>query len=258
MCNVCNKRFVRQHDLKRHAKIHMGVKDYVCLCGSTFARMDALTRHRQRGMCRGGFPGAVRSEKKRGRPKKHRPELDARVSKANAQRARNTAHRRDDSDDFSSGVSAASSPGSAASPEPLLHGTEFASLDDAGASPRADGSSAADLALPQVTSSMEAASLDGPTALGASTMSGSTAADLAGDTSFDMSGLLSAEPDVAAAAAAAMQRSSSGDSADSYSTIFDSPVWEAHGGAAADAGPAPAALCFEYAPFFPGPAWPSC
>jgi len=246
MCNVCNKRFVRQHDLKRHAKIHMGVKDYVCLCGSTFARMDALTRHRQRGMCSGGFPGAVRSEKKRGRPKKHRPELDARASKAAAQRARNAAHRRADSDDFSS--SAASSPGSVASPEPLLHGTDFASLDDAASSPRGDGPAAADLALPLVTSSMEAASLDGPTALGASTLSGGPAPDLAGDTSFDMSTLLSAEPGVAGAAA--MQRSSSGDSADSYTTIFDSPVWDGHGGAAAgapaDATGAPAALAFEY------------
>jgi regulatory protein SWI5 len=81
-CNGCGKCFVRQHDLKRHAKIHSGNKPYKCPCGAGFARQDALTRHRQRGMCVGGFPDAVRRQAKRGRPKKNRPDMEQRVDKA--------------------------------------------------------------------------------------------------------------------------------------------------------------------------------
>ncbi|KAF3919278.1 hypothetical protein ABW20_dc0107449 [Dactylellina cionopaga] len=69
-CEVCKKCFVRQHDLKRHAKIHTGIKPYPCKCGNSFARHDALTRHRQRGMCIGAFEGIVKKVVKRGRPKK--------------------------------------------------------------------------------------------------------------------------------------------------------------------------------------------
>lgn len=92
LCNPCGKRFVRQHDLKRHAKIHSGDKSAECVCGMKFARKDALTRHRQRGMCEGALPGfeKMRAERKpRGRPRKirdDRPTLDERVDKA--QRAR--------------------------------------------------------------------------------------------------------------------------------------------------------------------------
>jgi len=81
-CNGCGKCFVRQHDLKRHAKIHSGNKPYKCPCGAGFARQDALTRHRQRGMCVGGFADAVRRQAKRGRPKKNRPEMEDRLDKA--------------------------------------------------------------------------------------------------------------------------------------------------------------------------------
>ncbi|KAF2724228.1 hypothetical protein K431DRAFT_343985 [Polychaeton citri CBS 116435] len=87
-CNVCNKCFVRQHDLKRHAKIHTGERENQCPCGQSFARADALTRHRQRGMCTGTLPGFERKEgaaPKRGRPKKNggsRPGLQERTSKA--------------------------------------------------------------------------------------------------------------------------------------------------------------------------------
>ncbi|KAI9822111.1 MAG: Metallothionein expression activator [Thelocarpon impressellum] len=81
-CNHCRKCFVRQHDLKRHAKIHSGVKPYPCLCGNSFARHDALTRHRQRGMCIGAFEGVVKKIVKRGRPRKHRPEAEERQEKA--------------------------------------------------------------------------------------------------------------------------------------------------------------------------------
>lgn len=84
-CNDCGKCFVRQHDLKRHAKIHSGVKNHVCPCGMSFARQDALTRHRQRGMCFGVLPGFEKQEedrKKRGRPRKERPDVEARTEKA--------------------------------------------------------------------------------------------------------------------------------------------------------------------------------
>lgn len=81
-CDHCDKCFVRGHDLKRHAKIHTGDKPYECLCGNVFARHDALTRHRQRGMCIGGYKGVVRKTTKRGRPKKNRPDMEERQDKA--------------------------------------------------------------------------------------------------------------------------------------------------------------------------------
>lgn len=81
-CDHCDKCFVRGHDLKRHAKIHTGDKPYECLCGNVFARHDALTRHRQRGMCIGGYKGVVRKTTKRGRPKKCRPDMEERQDKA--------------------------------------------------------------------------------------------------------------------------------------------------------------------------------
>ncbi|KAL9094385.1 MAG: hypothetical protein Q9165_003235 [Trypethelium subeluteriae] len=85
-CNECQKCFVRQHDLKRHAKIHTGHKPHICLCGNGFARHDALTRHRQRGVCIGALPGCFKRDVKRGRPKKQRPEMQQRVDKANRAR----------------------------------------------------------------------------------------------------------------------------------------------------------------------------
>lgn len=89
-CNHCNKRFVRQHDLKRHAKIHTGQKPHLCPCGNGFARHDALTRHRQRNTCVGGFgvvEGMPQSPSKRGRPKK-RPDMESRRDKAAKTRER--------------------------------------------------------------------------------------------------------------------------------------------------------------------------
>ena len=88
-CPHCQKCFVRQHDLKRHAKIHSGIKPYPCQCGNSFARHDALTRHRQRGMCIGAFEGIVKKNVKRGRPRKHRPDDEERVKKASRTRAKN-------------------------------------------------------------------------------------------------------------------------------------------------------------------------
>ncbi|KAI8964173.1 hypothetical protein F5Y11DRAFT_112263 [Daldinia sp. FL1419] len=81
-CPTCQKCFVRQHDLKRHAKIHTGIKPYPCECGNSFARHDALTRHKQRGMCIGAFEGVTRKVVKRGRPRKHRPDMNERKEKS--------------------------------------------------------------------------------------------------------------------------------------------------------------------------------
>ena len=91
LCVHCNKRFVRQHDLKRHEKIHTGIKPYPCECGHSFARMDALTRHKQRNTCVGGIGGPEGMEKKetkRGRPRKHRPDTQERRDKASRTRQR--------------------------------------------------------------------------------------------------------------------------------------------------------------------------
>jgi regulatory protein SWI5 len=88
-CPHCKKCFVRQHDLKRHAKIHSGVKPYPCACGNSFARHDALTRHRQRGMCIGAFEGVVKKVVKRGRPRKTRPDIEERLDKASRTRSKN-------------------------------------------------------------------------------------------------------------------------------------------------------------------------
>jgi uncharacterized Zn-finger protein len=45
ICEVCQSSFVRRHDLKRHALIHLGVKPFQCECGRFFSRQDALHRH---------------------------------------------------------------------------------------------------------------------------------------------------------------------------------------------------------------------
>ncbi|RDA95035.1 hypothetical protein CP533_2080 [Ophiocordyceps camponoti-saundersi (nom. inval.)] len=109
-CPTCKKCFVRQHDLKRHAKIHTGIKPYPCECGNSFARHDALTRHRQRGMCIGAFDGIVRKVVKRGRPRKNRPDLEARLDKAARQRRKDASMS--DASSVASGYSDSSAPGS--------------------------------------------------------------------------------------------------------------------------------------------------
>ncbi|KAL2145726.1 hypothetical protein VTI28DRAFT_6421 [Corynascus sepedonium] len=111
-CPTCKKCFVRQHDLKRHAKIHTGIKPYPCECGNSFARHDALTRHRQRGMCIGAFDGVVRKVVKRGRPKKIRPDMDERRDKAERTRRKNKLGSANSASSQSgySDVSAANSP----------------------------------------------------------------------------------------------------------------------------------------------------
>ncbi|OTB03974.1 hypothetical protein M426DRAFT_59520 [Hypoxylon sp. CI-4A] len=46
-CDVCTTAFNRNHDLKRHKKIHLAVKPFPCtFCDKSFSRKDALKRHR--------------------------------------------------------------------------------------------------------------------------------------------------------------------------------------------------------------------
>lgn len=45
-CSQCSLSFRRNHDLKRHVKIHLPVRPYSCdLCAKAFNRKDALRRH---------------------------------------------------------------------------------------------------------------------------------------------------------------------------------------------------------------------
>ncbi|KAJ5493089.1 hypothetical protein N7539_001835 [Penicillium diatomitis] len=92
-CDVCEKKFVRGHDLKRHLKTHTGKKPFACRCGASFARQDALTRHRQRDMCVGGYNGHTLKTTRRGRPpKKNRPDMESRQTKSTRTRLR-VAHK---------------------------------------------------------------------------------------------------------------------------------------------------------------------
>ncbi|KAL7951915.1 hypothetical protein V8C42DRAFT_339814 [Trichoderma barbatum] len=46
-CDQCVQSFSRNHDLKRHKRIHLAVKPFPCTyCAKSFSRKDALKRHR--------------------------------------------------------------------------------------------------------------------------------------------------------------------------------------------------------------------
>ncbi|KAK5994967.1 Zinc finger protein Xfin [Cladobotryum mycophilum] len=46
-CDQCVQSFSRNHDLKRHKRIHLAVKPFPCsYCSKSFSRKDALKRHR--------------------------------------------------------------------------------------------------------------------------------------------------------------------------------------------------------------------
>ncbi|PVU99508.1 hypothetical protein BB559_000635 [Furculomyces boomerangus] len=52
-CPTCEQSFSRNHDLKRHIKIHTGIKPYKCKrCNKRFGRSDALKRHSLVKRCR--------------------------------------------------------------------------------------------------------------------------------------------------------------------------------------------------------------
>ncbi|KAI2779830.1 hypothetical protein F4815DRAFT_446021 [Daldinia loculata] len=46
-CDICPQSFNRNHDLKRHKRIHLAIKPFPCtFCEKSFSRKDALKRHR--------------------------------------------------------------------------------------------------------------------------------------------------------------------------------------------------------------------
>ncbi|KAJ3268639.1 hypothetical protein HDV01_002514 [Terramyces sp. JEL0728] len=52
-CEHCPSTFSRNHDLKRHLRIHLGVRPYTCnTCSKSFTRMDALHRHESVSACK--------------------------------------------------------------------------------------------------------------------------------------------------------------------------------------------------------------
>ncbi|KAK4102117.1 hypothetical protein N658DRAFT_424118 [Parathielavia hyrcaniae] len=56
-CNTCPQAFNRNHDLKRHQRIHLAVKPFGCGdCDKRFSRKDALKRHRLVKGCGGASP----------------------------------------------------------------------------------------------------------------------------------------------------------------------------------------------------------
>lgn len=150
-CDECNKCFVRSHDLKRHKKIHSSSKPYVCPCGNDFARHDALTRHRQRGMCIGAFDGVVRRQAKRGRPRKNPDEAtsDRRTRKARARQNNMSVSSVSSVSSFTDN-SAATSPASAPTPE---GNTLFENMIDiSGGNPHYDNSATSSAPMPGICS----------------------------------------------------------------------------------------------------------
>lgn len=62
VCEICSKSFVRNHDLRRHAKGHSDF-EYFCPCGKKFPRHDAMKRHRMRNICIGGYKDGTDKDK---------------------------------------------------------------------------------------------------------------------------------------------------------------------------------------------------
>ncbi|KXS14062.1 hypothetical protein M427DRAFT_70782 [Gonapodya prolifera JEL478] len=61
VCDLCNQKFRRSADLRRHLRIHSGVRPYLCPnCGETFSRADHLHRHRaKKKPCRATASGTA-------------------------------------------------------------------------------------------------------------------------------------------------------------------------------------------------------
>ncbi|KAK9433652.1 hypothetical protein V1505DRAFT_303359, partial [Lipomyces doorenjongii] len=58
-CDQCPQSFNRNHDLKRHKRIHLDVKPFPCPnCDKTFSRKDALKRHTLVKGCGGNSDGS--------------------------------------------------------------------------------------------------------------------------------------------------------------------------------------------------------
>ncbi|KAI1261547.1 hypothetical protein F5Y18DRAFT_440429 [Xylariaceae sp. FL1019] len=62
-CDTCPQSFNRNHDLKRHKRIHLAVKPYPCTyCDKAFSRKDALKRHRLVKGCGNRSPSSARGD----------------------------------------------------------------------------------------------------------------------------------------------------------------------------------------------------
>ncbi|KAK3377330.1 hypothetical protein B0T24DRAFT_238450 [Lasiosphaeria ovina] len=75
-CDLCTQCFSRNHDLKRHKRIHLAAKPFPCpSCDKCFSRKDALKRHRLVKACKSPppilpVPEALLKEKEaKGKPK---------------------------------------------------------------------------------------------------------------------------------------------------------------------------------------------
>ncbi|KNZ55670.1 hypothetical protein VP01_2616g2 [Puccinia sorghi] len=65
-CEKCGARFNRNHDLKRHTRIHLEVKPFPCgWCDKAFSRKDALKRHLMVKACSGSKEVSVEESVRR-------------------------------------------------------------------------------------------------------------------------------------------------------------------------------------------------
>ncbi|KAK4198436.1 hypothetical protein QBC40DRAFT_93266 [Triangularia verruculosa] len=71
-CEQCPQGFNRNHDLKRHARIHLAIKPFPCnMCEKSFSRKDALKRHKMVKGCDTkdkSIPSAVNPNEQRESP----------------------------------------------------------------------------------------------------------------------------------------------------------------------------------------------
>ncbi|KAA1095268.1 hypothetical protein PGT21_018846 [Puccinia graminis f. sp. tritici] len=66
VCEKCGARFNRNHDLKRHTRIHLEVKPFPCgWCEKAFSRKDALKRHLMVKACSGSKEVSVEESVRR-------------------------------------------------------------------------------------------------------------------------------------------------------------------------------------------------